>query len=454
MRRGFNPPILAGIVGLIAIALIAALCAMLAVTFRGPPPHARPLTMDEVAAAIRTGQSENSDWSLDRGQGVKQPSGMRPAPLLAKALALRLGVPEQNVRLYVAGPAMPAMGPRPGEGMAAFPFPGSPKNGSRPAFPMAGMGGRGPMLHDSFTVSWRNGDHWSWMTGERHGSLRWYAITISLMILIFALLLGPAYLVARRITNPIHRLAGRVTAVSMERREPLPVEGPPEVRKLGQAFNRMQAQLVGHVAERTAMLIAIAHDLRTPMMRLSFRLEGLPEKDRAKAHADLEEMRAMVTTLLDFVRSGDESLVMLRIDLAALVEALADDMTAMQSSVTMADPTRTIILGDAAALRRCIANVVDNAVRYAGNAHLSLGQADGHALLRVEDDGPGVSPDHLARLSEPFYRGEASRNRATGGVGLGLSIARSIMEKHGGAMLFENRDGGGLRVTMQFPLAQ
>lgn len=460
MRLRFNPPILAGIVGLVAVSLVAALCAMLLVTFRGPPPHARPLTMDEVAAAIRTGQQGNSDWGLERGTGAKPPAvpaEMRPVPFLAEALALRLGAPAQDVRLYGARPKMPMPGMdggMPGEGGDARAFRNFPPPRGFEGFPMMAPWRRGPMLHEAFLVVWRSGNGWSWITGERHESSRWYAITLSLMLLIFTLLLGPAYLVARRITGPIQRLAERVTAGGAERTDPLPIEGPPEVRRLGEAFNRMHALLLGHVAERTAMLVAIAHDLRTPMMRLSFRLEELPEAERAKAHADIEEMRGMVTTLLDFVRGGDESLTMVRMDLSALVESLVDDMTDMHHDIILGEAMRTIILGDAAALRRCIGNVVDNAIRYAGGAKILLVQDKDQALLKVEDNGPGVPADRMERLSEPFYRGEESRNRATGGVGLGLSIARSIMEKHGGAILFENRSEGGLRVTLRFPVTR
>ena len=154
------------------------------------------------------------------------------------------------------------------------------------------------------------------------------------------------------------------------------------------------------------------------------------------------------------MRGGDESLTMVRMDLSALVESLVDDMTDMHHDIILGEAMRTIILGDAAALRRCIGNVVDNAIRYAGGAKILLVQDKDQALLKVEDNGPGVPADRMERLSEPFYRGEESRNRATGGVGLGLSIARSIMEKHGGAILFENRSEGGLRVTLRFPVTR
>ncbi|CAN5188703.1 hypothetical protein BH10PSE12_BH10PSE12_33590 [soil metagenome] len=477
MRLRLNPPILAGIVGLVAVSLLAALAAMLLVTFRGPPPHVRPLLIDEVAVAIRTGQKEIGEWRVERAESAAPPSappGMRAFAPLADALALRLGMAKENVRVYVAIPGggfgpPPGMRPeiRPGNGLenrnAGFPPvsgfgpPREPWMGALPPqgfWPInGGFQGRPILLRETFMAAWRNQGHWQSMTGERHGSVRWYLITFSLMTLIFALLLIPAYLVARRITRPIRRLAEGVAAGGVERVEPFPVEGPPEVRHLAQAFNRMRALMVGLVAERTAMLVAIAHDLRTPMTRLSFRLEGLPDAERTKAQADVEEMRVMVTALLDFVRGGSDPVVLVRMDLSALVETLVDDMADMRLDVTIGDSARAVIRGDAAALRRCIGNIIENAVRYGTAARLALRVVDDSAVLTVDDDGPGISPDLMSRICEPFYRGEQSRNRATGGVGLGLSIARAIADKHDGTIDFANRPDGGLRVTLRLPLA-
>jgi signal transduction histidine kinase len=442
MRR-FNPPILAGIVGLVAVSLLMALGAMLLVTFRGPPPHARPLSIDDVAIAIRATQPEINDWRLETGHlaGVPAvPQDMRARRSLALALARRLGTDPANIRLYASTRRPGRPGPQPG--------------GYGP--PMLRFGEADdhmPILHEAFLAAWRgrNGG-WSYLEGERHGSLRWYAVTLSLMLLIFALLLIPAYIIARRITRPIRLLAEGVAAGRVEHADPLPVGGPPEVRRLGDAFNRMRSLLIDHVAARTAMLGAIAHDLRTPMTRLSFRLEHLPEADRAKAQADVDEMHGMVTALLDFVRGGSDPLVPIRMDLSALVETLVDDMTDMHRDVVVGDSVRAVIGGDAAALRRCIANIVENAVRYGARARLSLRVERDWALLTVDDDGPGITSAQMARMCEPFYRGEQSRNRATGGVGLGLSIARAILEKHGGQLSFANREEGGLRVTAALPL--
>jgi signal transduction histidine kinase len=214
----------------------------------------------------------------------------------------------------------------------------------------------------------------------------------------------------------------------------------------------MRTRIADYLNERTAMLVAIAHDLRTPMTRLSFRLEQLPDTTRTKAQADVEEMRAMVTTLLDFMREGTDNAARVRMDLSAIVETLADDLADMGQDVAVTQSARAVILGDAGALRRCIGNLVENAVRYGGSARIAIAVTSRQATVAVEDEGPGVPEAAIERLCEPFYRGEASRNRETGGVGLGLSIARTIAERHGGTLAFANRAGGGLRASITLPL--
>jgi signal transduction histidine kinase len=190
------------------------------------------------------------------------------------------------------------------------------------------------------------------------------------------------------------------------------------------------------------------------MTRLSFRLEQLPDAARAKAQADVEEMRAMVTDLLDYMRGGSAGAERVRIDLSAIVETLADDLADMGQDVTVTRSARAVVRGDAVGLRRCVANLVENAVRYGGSARIAIAVTGGRITVAVEDDGPGVPPDTIDRLCEPFYRGEVSRNRETGGVGLGLAIARSIAESHGGAIGFANRAEGGLCASLALPLDQ
>lgn len=428
-----NPSILTRIVALVAATLLLALGAMMLVAFRGPPPHARPMFLTEAAQLLRGGTSGPSAWSVTRYHSDRAPDAGPDQEVdagSAAQIAALLGVATQDIRLLRNRP------------------PDQLREGA-----MKQDRDRGPpMLHRAFVLAQHSGEGWTVIQAWQGANGRWYAITLSLMAGIFILLLLPAYWVARRITQPIRRLAEGAATERPERAEPLPLTGPPEVRAVGAAYNHMRARIADYLNERTAMLVAIAHDLRTPMTRLSFRLEQLPDGARAKAQADVAEMRAMVTDMLDFMRGGSDGAERVRVDLSAIVETLADDLADMGQDVVVTGSARAVVHGDAVGLRRCLANLVENAVRYGGGARVALVVAGARVVVTVEDEGPGVPPEAIDRLCEPFYRGEASRNRETGGVGLGLSIARSIAESHGGTIGFANRAEGGLRARLVLPL--
>ncbi|SER76521.1 sensor histidine kinase [Sphingobium sp. YR768] len=431
----FNPSILTRIVALVAATLLLALGAMMLVTFRGPPPHARPMMLGEAAALLQGANAPAGSWTVTRYQSDRLPlaeTSQVKDQRSAKQIALLLAALPADIYLLRDRPPMGM--PEPDMAFAPQPGPGR------------------MMLHGAFILARRTADGWQVVQARQGANSSWYAITLTLMAGIFILLLLPAYWVARRITQPIRRLAEGAATERPERAEPLPLKGPPEVRAVGVAYNHMRTRIADYLNERTAMLVAIAHDLRTPMTRLSFRLEQLPDGARAKAQADVEEMRAMVTTLLDFMREGTDNATRVRIDLSAIVETLADDLADMGQDVAVTQSARAVILGDAGALRRCIGNLVENAVRYGGSARIAIAVTSRQATVAVEDEGPGVPEAAIERLCEPFYRGEASRNRETGGVGLGLSIARTIAERHGGTLAFANRAGGGLRASITLPL--
>lgn len=426
----FNPSILTWIILLVATTLLLALAAMMLVTFRGPPPHSRPMSPGEAAQLLHGGADPQAIWTLTRYISDRAPepdANQREDRIMAGQIAGILGVSATSIRLF------------------------------RPSGPAAGRMEPPSERHDlrrAFVLAQHMPDGWKVVQARQGANMRWYAITLSLMAGIFVILLLPAYWVARRITQPIRLMAEGVARERPEHADLLPLTGPPEIRAVGAAYNDMRARIADYLTERTAMLVAIAHDLRTPMTRLSFRLEQLPDGPRAKAQADVQEMRAMVTDLLDFMRGATEGTVRVRIDLSAIIDTLADDLADMGQDVAVTNSPRAVVRGDAIALRRCICNMVDNAVRYGGSARISLLVEGNHAIIHVDDDGPGVPPDIIDRLCEPFYRGEASRNRETGGVGLGLSIARAIAEAHGGSVQFANRAEGGLRVTVTVPLGR
>ncbi|QRG04781.1 two-component sensor histidine kinase [Xanthobacter dioxanivorans] len=255
------------------------------------------------------------------------------------------------------------------------------------------------------------------------------------------------------LTRPLRAMAKRVAGTAPDAPlAPLPETGPREVRELAHAFNGMQARIADLIARRTRALAAVSHDLRTPMTRLRFRLEEIPEPDlRAAMAADIGEMEQMVEATLSYLRGDAEAEPVRALDLVPLLTTLVDDARDRGLSATLEAPATLVVPGRLVALKRAISNLLDNALAYGGAARLSLSEADGWAVLTVADDGPGIPEEQLAAVLEPFVRLEASRSRATGGVGLGLTIADAAIRAHGGTLSLANRPQGGLTVTVRLP---
>jgi len=263
-----------------------------------------------------------------------------------------------------------------------------------------------------------------------------------------------AWVFARRLTRPIRRFAEAVERLDHDRdAPPVPVEGPRELEVAAQALNAMHGRLRVNLRERAAMIGAIAHDLRTPLARIAFRIEAAPEKIRGPVQADIEQMREMVAATIGFLRGDAGTGERQPVDLAALGRRLAGQASDTGSPVSVMEIERAVVNGDRSALERLIQNLIDNAVKYAGAAELSIQHDIDRARLIVADRGPGIPDDELDRMFEPFERHEPSRSRSTGGLGLGLAIARSIAQAHGGSIRAENRAGGGLAVTVDLPAA-
>jgi len=261
---------------------------------------------------------------------------------------------------------------------------------------------------------------------------------LALWLAIFFLL---AVFVVRMVTRPLARLARGAEAIGTNPEgPPLPEEGPEETRSVIRAFNRMQTRVQAYLLERAELLRAVSHDLKTPITRMRLRSEMLADPgQRDKFLHDLDEMARMVDATLEFFRSLGNEPRRASVDMAALVESLAEDWRAMGCSVEVQGTPQRPYFGHAQALRRCLDNLVGNAIRYGERARVSI-EDDARCLrIQVEDDGPGIPDDALERVFEPFYRLEASRNRASGGTGLGLSIARNIARWHGGDLVLRNR---------------
>lgn len=262
-----------------------------------------------------------------------------------------------------------------------------------------------------------------------------------------------AILAARRIARPLRRIAVAAEALGRgEETAPLPEDGPCDVRCTAAVFNRMQERLRRFVSDRTRMLAAIGHDLRTPITTLRLRAEFITDREmREKILATLDEMQSMTEATLAFAREDAAGEATRTVDLAALVESLCDDMADLGADVSFDDAERMPYRCRPDALRRALRNLIENAVRYGERARVALLRSGEWLEIVVVDDGPGIPEGEHERVFAPFVRLESSRSRATGGVGLGLSIARTIVRGHGGDIVLANHHGGGLRAAIRLP---
>ena len=213
----------------------------------------------------------------------------------------------------------------------------------------------------------------------------------------------------------------------------------------------MQARIQRYVQDRTAMVGAISHDLRTPLARMRFRLERAPPELKGPILSDVRQMEEMVESVLSFVRDSREPGVRQRVDLLSVLECVVDD-AALNGDVRIIEGRPLEVDGDALALQRLFANLVDNAAKYGARARVSLEDRLGEAVVEIEDDGPGLSPANIERVFTPFYRANTARNLDVGGVGLGLAVARSIARAHGGEIELRTRPDG-LTAVVRLPLA-
>ena len=257
----------------------------------------------------------------------------------------------------------------------------------------------------------------------------------------------------RRLTAPLETLARAAEALGCDvHAAPLPESGARELRQATHAFNLMQERLQRFVRDRVQMTAAISHDLRTPITRLRLRAEFVDdEEQRRKMLDDLDDMEAMIDSTLAFAREEASTEAMANVDLVSLVESVCEDRPAVTLEIGFGVESRLLHVCRPLAIRRCLANVVDNAVKYGRRARVRLDASPSSVILSVDDDGPGIPEADQERVFAPFERLDASRNAETGGTGLGLSIARTIARAHGGDVTIANRSAGGLRVTIALP---
>ena len=387
-------------------------------------------------------------------------------------LLLGLHDPAREVAVGVSFPPGFGEGPppgeppegQPGEGQSPGPPPGPPPSDSGPAGEfIQGAVVQGGFARNRFAVigppirvSMELGDG-SWLSLE---ASEWRTLPFPLIdflvrvVPISAVCLLLSLGVIRGFMRPITRLAAAAERLGIDGDVSILQEtGAPEMRAAARAFNEMQLRLRRLIDDRTQMLAAISHDLKTPITRLRLRAEFIEEPAlQDKMLADLAEMEAIVTSTLAFARSDARSEDSEAVDLADMLQSLAESRADSGALVGYEGPAHLTIRARPIALRRALSNLIDNAIKYGTSAHIALRIEDRQAVVEIADEGPGIAAEQMELVFRPYYRLEVSRSRETGGVGLGLSIARAVIRAEGGEIALTNRPEGGLCARVTLPL--
>ncbi|KQX24843.1 MULTISPECIES: sensor histidine kinase [unclassified Sphingomonas] len=373
---------------------------------------------------------------------VQRPTAPLPDPDMVSSdvftarLADRIGVPIEDVRLFFEP-----------DQRSNMPF---GRHGDRRVIVRRGE----PLFFDTVVAGLRTDGGWRVVrTPPRAWLASWQRRVLMLFGLSLLAVIPFAWFFARALAKPIRRIADAADQMGANPKAPLIVEeGPTELRVTAHALNSMQQRLSAYLAERTNMIGAIAHDLRTPLARIAFRIEGAPDEMREKVQGDIEQMRAMIAATISFVRDTGSVTVVAPVAIDALIEGLAADEREIGRPVVLGRIEAAEVAGDPMALERLFQNLVDNGVVYGGGVEIDVVRVGGEVEIRIADRGPGLPERSLEAMFQPFERGEPSRNRATGGIGLGLSIARAIAQEHGGSLVLANRPGGGLEAICRLPI--
>lgn len=433
------------LLALIGLSLAAAQVISLILLFNLPPPAPDFYRISEIAQAFHGAPPAFTERRPLVIKTVDQAPPMvtdsRMTPKIRSQLAEALGVPIE--RVVISSPAR---------------FPVSDRRVFRVIRDrIAREGGEQEehFLIAPFDVAVQQPDgRWQVVRPERGIGLDPWQQRIVLLFFLSALVMAPiAFIFARRLSAPIRLFTEAAERLGRDpRAPPLSLRGSAEITVAVKAFNDMQERLRRYVEDRTAMVGAIAHDLRTPLTRLRFRIENVPEDVRVKMAADIDQMEDMISAALTFVRDTTRDGERTPLELSSLLESLCDEMAETGADTQVELGEKVVLHGDPLALRRLFTNLLENAVKFGGRARARVYSDATSAIVEIEDDGPGIPIEEVERVFEPFYRREPSRSRQTGGIGLGLAVVRSIARGHGGDVVFINRPGGGLTAKVQLPI--
>jgi signal transduction histidine kinase len=323
---------------------------------------------------------------------------------------------------------------------------------AQPAMALENM----PALGDDFAVAMQDASGgWTIVKPPPPGFPDpWQQRIILWFVACFALLTPIGYVFARRLAAPIGQFALAAERLGRDpKAQAVEVSGPAELGRAAAAFNEMQARLARYVEHRTAMVGAIAHDLRTPLARIRFKIDALAPQAREAIARDLTQMEQMITAVLAFVRDANEERPREPLDLASAVQCVVDNASLVGADVKVVSAAPLIVQADALGMDALFTNLVDNALKYGRRARLRVYRDGPSAVVDVSDSGRGLPEAELEKVFEPFYRAEPSRNSQTGGIGLGLATARGIARAHGGdIVLINGAEGLTARVRLPLPL--
>jgi signal transduction histidine kinase len=292
------------------------------------------------------------------------------------------------------------------------------------------------------------------------GEMRVLAPLVGQTIVLYLVLVGTMALILRRMARPLKALTRRVEDFAGNRtlEGQLQPDGPEDIQGLIVAHNAMEARIAVMLDEKDVMLGAIGHDLKTPLAALRVRIEAVEDDvERARMAATIEDINRSLDDILSLARVGRPSDPVEPTELSALVADVIGEFEDMGEPVELGDTDRVVLPVRPTWMRRALRNLVSNAMRYGERARVTLAKEGRTAVLRIEDDGPGIPEHEIARMMEPFTRLDASRNSGTGGTGLGLTLARAIADQHGGTLTLANRRGSdgqiaGLVATLRLPV--
>jgi two-component system OmpR family sensor kinase len=440
-------PLFLQALGLVIATLVAAQIATIVVILSLPPPAPQVYTVADVVGAVE------GDMATPAREGRPLMAEVSTAPPLGEtfgrrrtsfrnAVASALNVNPTQVMVSQLAPRLIVL---------TAPPPRRPHTVAAET-----IDSEQPLLFGSFQLGVKQPDgRWLIIKPKTAFGIDPWQQRVLLVLLLAAVVVSPlAWWFARRMAAPITALAAGAERLGRDpQAPPLNIRGSAEVTAAVGAFNEMQDRLRRYVEYRTTMIGAIAHDLRTPLTRLRFRIEAVPEDLRLKLANDIDEMEAMVAATMSFVRDAAVPRQRQKLEIASLVETVMDEAAETGSDTAVDRADRVVVDGDSLALKRLLINLVENALKFGSLARARVFSDGTMAIVEIDDNGPGIAEEHMEEAFEPFHRLEASRSRDTGGIGLGLAVVRAIARGHGGDVCLNNRTGGGLRARLSLPLA-